>query len=67
MPCFGYLCINVLVLYVMSIIFGGGGGGGVASQWWGGIICTGFYGLSSFPVRGRFCNLGLGIGGYMPG
>ena len=32
MPCFGYLCINVLVLYVMSIIFGGGGGGGLPAS-----------------------------------
>ena len=34
MLCFGYLCINGVVLYIMSIIFWGGGGG--LFLWWGG-------------------------------
>ena len=62
---FGYLCINVFVLYVILVIFVGGGGvGGVYQpvvRWGSFSLLVFMVSPGGFPVRGRFCNLGLGM------
>ena len=57
MLCFGYLCINVFVLYAILLIFRGWGVYQPVVRWGSFSLLVCMVSLGGFPVRGSFCNL----------